>query len=77
MPVSGLAANDPVKLRGFVAPFGHAADEPDFEAQTVVDISQVEGLLFATWWPAASDFVQNLSDGNSILSTNIAVIWLN
>jgi hypothetical protein len=57
-----------VKLRGFVTPFGHAADEPDFEARTVVNISQVEGLLFATWWPAASDVVQNLSDVNFTLN---------
>ncbi|MDH5325653.1 MAG: DUF4382 domain-containing protein [Gammaproteobacteria bacterium] len=41
-----------VKLRGFVTPFGTAAD-PDFSALTIIDLSKVQGVM-AVGWPATS-----------------------
>ena len=38
LDVSGLTAGKPVKCRGFVTAFGHAAASADFEAVAVVDV---------------------------------------
>ncbi|MBI4607259.1 MAG: DUF4382 domain-containing protein [Planctomycetes bacterium] len=45
--LEGIAAGTPVRVFGFVTPFGSAP--PDFEAQTVVDVSDVSALLLVVW----------------------------
>lgn len=49
--VSGIADSAPVKLGGFVRPFGSAP--ADFEARTLVDVSATRGVLAANWDPAS------------------------
>jgi hypothetical protein len=43
LDVSGLADGTPVKVRGFVRPFGQAPE--DFTARTIVDVSAAAGVL--------------------------------
>jgi hypothetical protein len=50
--LTGLAVGSPVRIIGFVSPFGSAP--PDFDALTVVDLSSV-GALMEVIWSADSD----------------------
>jgi hypothetical protein len=52
LDVSGIGANTPVAVGGFVRPFGQAP--ADFEAQTVVDLSNVRAVIAINWNPATS-----------------------
>ncbi|HEC20045.1 MAG TPA: DUF4382 domain-containing protein [Gammaproteobacteria bacterium] len=52
LDVSRLADGKPIKVRGFVRPFGSAP--ADFTAQTVVDVSALRGVLAANWEPASN-----------------------
>jgi hypothetical protein len=54
LDITGLVTGDAVKFRGFVTPFGHAADRADFEARTLVNVSNVKGLMIVDWFPPAS-----------------------
>ncbi len=49
--VSSIADGAPVKLGGFVRPFGSAPT--DFEARTLVDVSAARGILAVNWDPAS------------------------
>ncbi len=42
-----VSTGDPVKVRGFVAPFGSAPQ--DFEATTVIDVAEVPAVLAVGW----------------------------
>jgi hypothetical protein len=52
--LSSIGISDPVKVRGFVAPFGKVGDTAatDFSAQTVVDLGALQALFAVTWNPA-------------------------
>jgi len=63
-----LYAATPLKFRGFVAPFGHAADVGDFEARTLIDVSNTKGLMIATWNPASPDAIVNITESNFTLN---------
>ena len=54
LDITGLDAGDAVKFRGFITPFGHAADRADFEARTLVNVSNVKGLMIVDWFPPLS-----------------------
>jgi len=58
---SGLATGTPVRIRGFVTPFGHPEDQADFEANTLINVAEVKGLMIVNWHPPASDAINNLS----------------
>jgi hypothetical protein len=62
LDTSGLESGTPVKFRGFVTPFGHPADQADFEARTMINVSDVKGLMIANWFPAAADAIEDLSE---------------
>ena len=60
-------AGAPVKVRGFVTPFGHGPEEADFSATTVVNVSAVKGLMFVSWLPASAAAIEDLSkDGFTV-----------
>lgn len=61
LDTSGLAAGTPVRIRGFVTPFGHPADQADFEANTIINVAEVKGLMIVNWDPPASDAIAKLS----------------
>jgi hypothetical protein len=75
LAISGLEANDPVKLRGFVTQFGHAFSVADFESRTLVNVAEVKGLMIATWQPPASNAITHLSVDNFRLDLSGAVIF--
>ena len=57
LDTSALIAGTPIKVRGFVSPFG-TANPPtvaDFEAQTIVDVSDVVGLMNVGWGAGKND----------------------
>jgi hypothetical protein len=62
LDTSGLEIGTPVKFRGFVTPLGHPADQADFEARTMINVSQVKGLMIANWFPAATDAIESISE---------------
>jgi hypothetical protein len=62
LDTSGLEIGTPVKFRGFVTPFGHPAEQADFEARTMINVSAVKGLMIVNWFPSATDAIQDLSE---------------
>ena len=61
LDVSGLAAGTPVKVRGFVRPFGQVttAAPSDFTAQSIVDVSQLKGMMAIGWDPALNTAISS------------------
>jgi hypothetical protein len=74
LDTSGLEAGTPIKLRGFVTPFGHAAGVADFEARTLINVSNVKGLMIVTWLPPSSDGIASVNSENFTL--NLDGVWL-
>ena len=64
----GLDTAAPLKIRGFVAPFDHAADVGDFEARTLIDVSKTKGLMITTWNPASPDAISSITESNFTLN---------
>ena len=46
----------------YKTPFGHPAEQADFEARTMINVSEVKGLLIANWFPPAADAIEDLSE---------------
>ncbi len=59
-----FGAGTPVKIRGFVNKFGIAP--PDFTAQTLVGVANIQAILKAGWFPAEPDAFETLSSDNII-----------
>jgi hypothetical protein len=51
---SDLTMGTVLKFRGFTTPFGHPADRADFEARTLINVSNVKGLMIVDWFPPSS-----------------------
>jgi hypothetical protein len=67
LDLDALNAGTPIKVKGFVTPFGHGGDQTDFTAHTVVNVAAVKALLYADWWPSNNNAIQNLdSDSFSL-----------
>ncbi len=66
LDVSTIANGAPVAVGGFVRPFGQAP--LDFEAQTVVDLSALPGVMVVNWDPAATNPFDSLSSDGMILN---------
>jgi hypothetical protein len=62
LSLAGLATGTPVRVRGFVRPFGSAP--VDFTAQTLINVAQAPAALLVAWNPAsATPFVSSSSTG--------------
>jgi len=59
LDVSGLSDGAPVKVRGFVTPFGSAP--ADFTAHSVSDVALMKGVMAISWDPASSTAIPSLS----------------
>jgi hypothetical protein len=66
LDVSSLADGTPIKVRGFVRPFGQAPD--DFEAQTTVDITQLKAIMVASWEPSSATAIESVSADGIVLN---------
>lgn len=62
LDLSAIQINEPVRVRGFVTPFGSAA--PDFTADTIVGLKDAPARLMAQWRP--------LQQGNPFTSSSDA-----
>jgi len=60
LDLSGLVANEPVKVKGFVRDFGLAPE--DFDAQTLVLVSNANALMAVNWEPASNTAISEMSD---------------
>jgi hypothetical protein len=59
LDLSQLQADGPVKVIGFVEPFGQAP--PDFAAQTIVAVDSVRALMKVDWQPPTDEAFSTLS----------------
>jgi hypothetical protein len=65
---ASLAANDPVRVRGFVVAYGQAVAN-DFNAQTVIDLSDVPAWMVISWTMPQPNPFMNLT--NQTMVTNL------
>jgi hypothetical protein len=70
--LSGLGNGTPVKVIGFVTPFGSAA--PDFTARTVIDVTDVRASLAVVWEPATAAPASSLSSASIVLDLTGSVL---
>ena len=59
LDISSLPSGTPVKIYGFVQAFGQAPE--DFDAQTIVDVSDVTALMILNWRSATAEAFETLS----------------
>ena len=66
LDVSSISLGNPVKVRGFMNSFGQAPE--DFQAWTVVDVSNVRACLAVNWVPPSSTAFDSISSENLTLN---------
>lgn len=66
LDLSGLGAGDPVKVRGFVQPFGAAPQ--DFNAWTIIDVEDVNAFLKVQWDPASAEAFERIAAEGLVLN---------
>ena len=72
MDLSALAVGDPVKVWGYVQPFGQAPQ--DFNAQSLIQVADVVSILKVHWFPAANDaFTMVSADGLTLNMTGLGL----
>ncbi len=49
LPLTGIASGTPLKVRGFVQPFGQATATDDFHAITLIDVTTAPATLVVGW----------------------------
>jgi hypothetical protein len=65
LSLSGIESGTPVRVFGFVAPFGAAP--PDFSARSVADVSEASWRLDASWADGSSAAFSSLEAGGIVL----------
>ena len=60
LDLSNVAVDDPIKVRGFVRPFGAAPE--DFDAHTLMLIGDAKALMMVDWVPPSNTAISNVSD---------------
>ncbi|MDH3672246.1 MAG: metallophosphoesterase [Gammaproteobacteria bacterium] len=68
-----LAIDDPVRVRGFVVSFGQA-DTHDFDAHTVIDLSEVPAWLSVAWSPPTSNAFSDLTEQAMVIVLTDSVV---
>jgi len=68
LDISSISAGAPVKVRGFVNTFGQAPE--DFNAWTVIDVSNVRASLVVNWRPATAAAFEYISSDYLTLNLN-------
>jgi len=73
--LAGVVANTPLKVRGFVRPFGQATATDDFGAITLVDVTNAPATLIVGW-PSleAAPFSNPTATGMSVNLTNAGLL---
>lgn len=65
MNLDALAVDAPVKVRGFVQPFGQAP--ADFNAQTLISVADVRAFMKVQWSPASDTALQSVGADGLVL----------
>jgi hypothetical protein len=69
LEISTLVPGTPVKMLGFVTAFGHAPEEADFDAHTIVNVADTTAALAVNWFPASTTgAIEDLSPGSFTLN---------
>ncbi len=73
---TGLAANAPIQVQGFVTPFGTAP--PDFTATSLVNYSGVTDFLNVSWgWSGSTTALTGLTASSTSLTLSLTNVgWL-
>ena len=58
--ISTMVPGTPIKVRGFATAFGHAPQIADFDAHTILNVSDVTAVMVVDWFPASRAAVENL-----------------
>jgi len=77
LPLTGITSGTPLKVRGFVQPFGQATATDDFHAITLIDVTSAPATLVVGWpllepapfqlpFPANGSTVVNLTNAGSL-----------
>src|SRR6266702_8027210 len=77
LPLTGITSGTPLKVRGFVKPFGQATATDDFHAITLIDVTNAPATLVVGWpllepapfqlpFPANGSTVVNLTNAGSL-----------
>jgi hypothetical protein len=66
LDLTPLQTGAPVKVRGFVEPFGQAP--PDFAAQTIVTVDEVRTLMKVDWRPPTGEAFSTLASEQLVLN---------
>jgi len=66
LDVSSIPLGNPVKVRGFMNSFGQAPE--DFQAWTVIDVSNVRACLAVNWVPPSATAFDSISSENLTLN---------
>ena len=67
LSLSGIGIGTPVRVRGFVVPFGQAVTD-DFNAQSLVNLDLVPGLLLTNWNPATSAPFVSIDNTSAVIN---------
>lgn len=73
LDISSLSSNTPVKVRGFVRPFGEAP--ADFSAHTIISVSNMKSFMKVKWHPPATDAFESLSAEEMVLNMERATLF--
>jgi hypothetical protein len=73
--LAGVVANTPLKVRGFVRPFGQATATNDFSAITLIDVTNAPATLIVGW-PSleATPFSNPTTTGMTVNLTNAGLL---
>ena len=74
LSLAGINTGTPVRVRGFVVPFGLAATD-DFTAQTVVNLDTVPGLMLVDWNPATAAPFISIDNASAVINMAGAGNW--
>jgi len=75
LDLSGIAANTPLKVRGFVRPFGQATTTNDFGAIALIDVTNAPATL-VVGWPSleAAPFSNPTANGMTVNLANAGLL---
>ncbi len=66
LELPSFTVNDPIQVRGFISPFGQAPY--DFNAWTVIDVSEMKSFLKVGFQPSIDDPFESLSEQGMLLN---------
>jgi hypothetical protein len=75
LDLTGIATNTPLKVRGFVRPFGQATATNDFNAITLIDVTNAPATL-VVGWPSleAAPFSNPTANGMTVNLANAGLL---